>query len=611
MAKIKNFSQRKEKIRNMSFTFLMLSLYFFYLLLRINPKLIYQSQQPVFFFDKSFIGDFFSYPGGINDLLSDFLSQFFYHGWTGALLLTLLFWLISWNTKSFIQAKNENRPVFYLPWIPSVLLLGLHSDYRFPLVFTTGLLLTLLSVNIYIRLAPSKSVLRFLFYILLYTVLFYLSAGQALVFSIIIIIYDALYFRRIIILLLYVLFAALLPWLAASTMFIVHVKDVYSLHLTSFAEYKVNWVSLVLYSFFPFILLFFRLEKYVKIKIKNTNSLFTRLWYGTSTGKRILQGIILLLVAGMMAMYSFDKKNEKAFLRIDCYARFREWDKLLDAAVKYKPNLYHVQYQINRALYHSGRLLDEMFSFPQPVGIDGIFMPHDMHGLYPLQHSDVFFDLGLVNETEHWAYEAVSISGDTPWNLQQLALVNILKEQRSIAARFLGLLRKTMWHKSWAMEYFKCLSDSPDFKPAELEYKKSIMPESDFLIPPNEPQQCLSYLLQNRNNKMAFEYFMAYCLLSGDLDEIIKNIHLLNNFNYPQIPRHLEEVILVYIQLTGRKDIPLPGRQISPKTVQRFIEFNNILKKYNRNKKAAYNELKKYNNTYWFYAFYYYKPMGQ
>jgi hypothetical protein len=613
MAGVKKYIQRKDIIWSMLLTIFLLSFYFIYLLVRINPKLIYQSQEPVFFFDKYFIGEFFNYPGGVNELISGFLSQFFYHAWTGAMLLTLLFWLITWNTKLFIQSINNHRSIYYLHWIPSVFCLALHSDYRFPLVFTLGLLWTLLSINIYIRVASSNSTLRFLFYIILYTVLFYLSAGQALIFSIIIIIYDALHHRRIILPIFYIIFAGLIPYLGASTLFIVYIKDTYTTHFTSYDTYTVTWLSLLLYSFFPLILFLVTLEqRYVKIEKKNTKSLRSKLLYGNSIGIRMIQSVILLLVVNMAALYSYDIRNEKESLLIDYYARFREWDKVLDAAKQYKSDLYIVQYQINRALYHSGLLLDEMFSFPQHVGINGLFMHHSMHSIFPLQHSDLFFDLGLINETEHWAYEAISVSGDTPWNLQQLTLVNLLKQNRSIAERYLGLLLKTMWHKSWAKEYFKYLSDTDNFSNSpELKYIKNNMLESDFLISANEPQRCLPHLIKNRKNKMAFEYYMASCLLQGNLSQIIKNIDRLNDFDYPRIPRHLEEAILVHIQLTGRGGIALQGRQISEETIHKFNDFNKIMKKYNKNKNAAYNELeKKYKDTYWFYAFYYYKPMG-
>ena len=167
LARLRLHSFSQDKIWSLLFTTFLLSFYFIYLLLRIEPKLIYQSQEPVFFFDKYLINEFFSYPGGINELICRFLSQFFYYSWTGALLLLLVFAFVAWNTKLLIRSICKNQPILYLHWIPSVFLLALHSNYRFPLVLTLGLLWALVGINIYIHLAPSNSTLRLLFYIIL------------------------------------------------------------------------------------------------------------------------------------------------------------------------------------------------------------------------------------------------------------------------------------------------------------------------------------------------------------------------------------------------------------------------------------------------------------
>jgi hypothetical protein len=81
----------------------------------------------------------------------------------------------------------------------------------------------------------------------------------------------------------------------------------------------------------------------------------------------------------------------------------------------------------------------------------------------------------------------------------------------------------------------------------------------------------------------------------------------MNDFDYPKIPRHFEEAMLIYIQLTGRKNIIPQGKVISKETVNRFNEFNKITAKYKNNKNAAYDELIKFRDTYWFYGLYYYQ----
>jgi len=484
--------ESRDKIWSLLFTAGLLSFYFIYFLLRIDPKLIYQSQEPVFFFDRYFISEFFSYPGGVNELLSAFLSQFFYYSWTGALLLVLVFASVALNTWLLIRSTSAVRPILYLHWIPSAILLALHSDYRFPLVLTLGLLWALLGINIYIRLAPLKSTLRLLLYLILQAVLYYVTAGQAYLFSLVIIFYEVLRKRSIVLPLLYTFVAALLPYIGASTLFIIRVRDAYTMYLTSCDIYRMTWLSWALYAFFPIVLLLVTVERrYVKAGKMNGNNLCDRFLSRRSVPIRLIQAMMILSLIAVSALYSYNKK-EKAFFLIDRYARFEQWDKVLDIAQKGLPISNVVQCQVNRALYHAGYLCDKMFGMTQLFGGDGIFMHESFRAPFALQHSDLFFDLGLVNESEHWAHEAIAANGDTAWNLQRLALVNLLKGKRDIAAKYLGMLRKTMWHKKWAAEHQKYLSDGNDFlEHPKFRYLKSAMPESDFLVSPAEPELCL------------------------------------------------------------------------------------------------------------------------
>jgi hypothetical protein len=603
------YGKSPDKIWSLLFTAVLLSFYFLYFLLRIDSKLIYQSQEPIFFFDRHFIYEFFSYPGGLNELASRFLSQFFYYSWTGALLLVLVFAFVTLFTSLFIRSITTVRPVLYMHWIPSVILLALHSEYRFPLALTLGLLWALVCVNIYIRLAPSRKTLRLLLYLVLQAILYYVAAGQAFIFSMVVILYEVLHNRSVMLPLLYILLSALLPYLGAATLFVINMRDAYLMHLASYDMYRVTWLSWVLYAFFPFMLLLFIFEqRYVETGKKNANKFWDRLLCRRSIPVRLIQAVVLLSLVAVSAQYSY-KKEEKAFFLIDHYARFEEWQKVLDIAQKGLPINDFIQCQVNRAMYHAGYLSDEMFRMPQLFGSDGLFLDENVRSVYALQHSDFFFDLGLINESEHWASEAIAARGNTAWNLQRLVLVNLLKEKPEIAKKYLVMLRKTMWHRNWAKEYQKYLTDSNDFwAQPKFQHLKSVMPKTDFLVSPTEPKLCLAEMIKNTNNKMVFEYFMACCLLDGQISRFMEHLYLLNSFDYLKIPRHFEEAMLIYNQLTGGKGISLPSKTVSEQTIRRFADFNRIMAKYNKDKKAARNELSKYRDTYWFYGLYYYKP---
>ncbi|MBN1482467.1 hypothetical protein EH223_10520 [candidate division KSB1 bacterium] len=605
MAGAKKHFELKDYLWSVLISIVLLSFYFVYFFWRIDAKLIYQSQEPVFFFDRYFWAEFFTYPGGFNELFARFLSQFFYYSWTGALLLVLILSLVVWNSKLLFRSISFSQPMLFLHWIPSVILLALHSDYRYPLVFSLGLLWVLLCVNLYIRLAPAKSTLRVLFYIVLYALLYYLAAGQALLLSIIIILYDMLYQRRILLPVIYAIFTVMLPYIG-TFFFLVNVKDAYLSCLTFCGLYNVTWLSWMLYTFFPLALLLQKLgQKYLKNRAAKVNAVWAKLTHHRSQSIQLIQGFIFILFT-LLACHIFFNKSRKTFLQIDYATRCGEWEKIIDMAKQGRSGRSVVECQTYRALYHAGRLCDELFSLTQHFGGDGLFMHPGLHRLFPLQHSDIFFDLGLFNEAEHWAYEAIAVKGETPPILQRLVLVNFVEGNQDVAARYLGMLEKTLWHRTWAAQYQKIFSDSSDALTfPQFQLLQRAMPEADFLVSPSRPERCLEELLKTKN-KMAFEYYMSYCLLEGKIDQFVKQLSMLNDFHYPKIPRHFEEAMLIYFQLTGRKDIELPGKRISQQTIRQFVDFNQILAKYDKNASRAYQELKKYKNTYWFYALYYY-----
>jgi hypothetical protein len=597
-AEIRNW--KYDRIWPLLFATGLLAFHFLYALLRIQMQLVYQAQEPVFFFDLRFAKDFLTYPGGVNELCSRFYSEFFYYSWTGAAALILLFGAIAWVLRRLIQSLHGRRPVLYLHWVPSILLIALHSDYNYPPALSLGLLWVLLGMLLYVRLAFLHPAGRAPLFCLLQVTLYYVTAGQAFLFSLVAVGYELLRQRRIAPALFYAAFAALLPYAGASTVFMLHLPDAYTTNLISCGKYHLGWPARALYACLPLLLLVSGLMPGRKDTAPVTGSI----------AARVIPGAGLLVLAVTAAICSYDKTSERV-LSIDYYARRQDWKNVLAVASQTTLNPDYIQYQANRALYHCGLLGDNLFYFVQHFRGKSLFLQSDASLILPLQHSDLFLDLGYVNEAQHWAHEAVSIRGDLPWNLQRLVEVNLLKGDRVVAAKYLDMLRKTLWFRGWANDHRKYLADANAIlTDPRLSRIKSNMPASDFLAPLIDPESCLTDMIKNPANKMAFEYYMARCLLDGNLSEFVKYLPRMSDLGYSRIPRHFEEAILIFLQLTGPRNIVPSGLQISEETKRRFSDFNRILTKHNRNRDAAYSELLPYRDTYWFYAQYYYTAGG-
>ena len=581
-------------------------LLFFYFHLRVDAKLFYQAQTPVFFFDKDFLFEFLSYPGGIVEYVSQFLTQFFYYAWTGSLLVAILFMAVVWLVRIIFNRITTNAAPIIFSLFPILPLAVLYQNYDFEIPMLVGFIFALVASVFYLAAGPQKIGLRIFVFALFFIIFYYAAAGPALLFVFIAGLYEIVHYRSWLSALLYCGLAFMLPLLCSHRLFIVSKEMVFLLNTGFLTKQEMMWPVYLQWTIFPAIVLALLVYKNMfpkTISIKNSAAKpeqFGLVWF-------VGQGIVFLILLGLFLQFAFRHEHKKLLL-VDYYARHRQWNDILTLAQKGLPESNIVQYQIHRALYFTNRLTEAMFYFPQKGGKDGLFIQEDFRQICPLQYSDLFYDLALVNEAQHWAHEALSVNGDHPWILQRLVQVNMLKGEFAVARKCLLMLEKTIWFRAWTNEYLQYLDNAQSSWPTELLQKKHLMPVDDFLITPSAPELVLEELLAaNPQNKMAYEYFMAYCLLDGKVGRMMKYVHQLTDFDYQGIPKHIEEAIILYIANTGRKDLELPKLLMSKATYEQFQQVTALMQKYKGDKNAAFRDFLKFNNTYWYYATYTYK----
>ncbi len=117
-----------------------------------------------------------------------------------------------------------------------------------------------------------------------------------------------------------------------------------------------------------------------------------------------------------------------------------DWDRVLQLTeeVKYINNL--VQFEVNRALYGTGQLLDKMFYYPQQFAEEGVFLDGFISSQVAIHTAAFYYDLGFANETRHWATEAQMVLVEHPIVLQQLVMSYIAIGQEKTAIKYLNVL---------------------------------------------------------------------------------------------------------------------------------------------------------------------------
>ncbi|MBN1407529.1 MAG: hypothetical protein JW956_07065 [Calditrichaceae bacterium] len=580
--------------------------YYLYIWLFVNPALYYQQQQPVFLIDRRFFDEFLSYPGGLTKYFDAFISQFYIFPWIGALFIVGIVWLITLCTSAIIKSVTTKKEIIFIKYFPALLLLSLHSYYDFALSVDIGLLVALLFTVLYLRLNPENKYIRIILSLLYMIITFHIAAGSMVLFAIICLLYELIHKRNLLNAFMY-LFIGLIVLYLAPFFFLIPAKDVF-LNLITFKDnLSPDIIQYILFLFYPVAFMYYLYASSPEQKTDKGNTIINKI-LNLSNNRilLILQPVILIILIIGIACFAGNKDN-KSLLQIEYYAHNKEWNKVLDCAKDKVNNNILIAFQLNRALYHLGTLPDSMFAFSQVWGENGLILPSSVSHIYPLKRSDLFFEMGHLNEAEHMAHEALAVNENFPWIIQRLALLNILKGNEQAASNCLSLLDKTVFYKNWSAKYKDYIGNKWILaKDKYLSTIKSNAPHSDFIMDTNNPFNDVAAILNQKNqNKMAFEYLMMYYLLKGDLNKFIENIDKMDTFGYKLIPRHFEEAMILYKALGYPKQFRIQSAHSDQTTLPRFREFQQIIAMHNGNKISAQKDLKKkFKNSYWYYLLY-------
>lgn len=608
--------------------------FYLYLLFAVDLRLIYHgageiADFPSFFKGWDFFSEFVSRPGGLVEYTAAFLSQLFYIGWAGALVATLQALLICSCTGYYLKVAGFHR-LRFVRFIPPILLLVVYTQYNYRFVTTMALLAALLFVCLYLKIMTGCSRLgRFLpvIFLVLSVILYYIAGGAYLVFAVLCAIYEMLFrgswFRGLV----YLLFAVIIPYVLGGLIFGVNKIDAFW-DLSPFS-WKVGYrktgakmitVAYLLYLLLPltaFVLGLWHIFMKLIPKRKNNRKgkgepgrksyklvagAFS--WYSRHNKlKWMVESLILFGIAVGAVFFSYDIEKKTLF-KVDYYAYNRMWPQVLQAARRYSDS-FSIVHEVNRALYHTGRLNVDMFAYPQHSGT--LFLTIEGSEFEYWKKFDFYTDIGLMNMAQNDLTECLEVFGSRPMILKRLALVNMVKGDIGSARIFLGALGKTLFDDGWAENYMERLQADPNLATdGEIRHLRSLMLRNDYGFSSFGIEDILSHLLeQNRQNRMAFEYLMAWYMLNGKLDKFVQNLSRLDDFGYTRIPPLYEEAILIQLYRT-RKPINLYGRQLTSESKQRFEAFSQTFeRKYGRSKEAAYREMAgNYGDSYLFYYIY-------
>jgi len=224
--------------------------------------------------------------------------------------------------------------------------------------------------------------------------------------------------------------------------------------------------------------------------------------------------LALYFYAFVTPSYLYDH-DFREIVEYDYLERNHRWQDILQKTRAVAPQTDCGYWCTNYALAMLGQL-DQMERYPQcgPQGLLNDVMQLHSFALYSM--SDIYFQLGCVNEAERMAFNAKQYlpherkSGRV---YRRLAECNLVNGHYTIAAKYLHFLESTLFYRSYAKRWLRDMTDEAKVQSAYARVRQYRQKENRWLTSNAKEVMLARLVSENAENMMAVNYLVAYRVL--------------------------------------------------------------------------------------------------
>ncbi|HER08065.1 MAG TPA: hypothetical protein ENO20_04060 [Bacteroides sp.] len=565
--------------------FMLIMVYLFWYLRQVDLSLVYYWQQSV----PLPFAEYLPTPGGVSGYLGDWFLETLTGPLKGRICVILLVGVVFFSLH-LIFRRLKDSPLFYFLLLAALIpFIMIFAHYRLPagliLSLATGFLLS----AVHSLYAPRNHGIGAA-YNFLFAVLVYMATGAAGL----IILVQAVIIRAIISKNYMALLTAI-PVLVVPLVYLpfdgsVTIKQAY---LGSFLISKYSELAVTVYFSLFSPLLILLLYKGLDPVLSRSGRKWMFLVYGT--------GIVVVLATLFFASRAAINEEEREVFRIYQAAFQKDWQEVI-RLTSGRPYLNQlVQYEVNKALYHTGRLLDDMFLYPQRYAEKALFLEGNASSRIAIHMISFYYDMGFANEARHWANEAHVGLMRHPVVLKNLAMTYLAMGYDEAARKYLRILSGSGLHRDWAGQVLQMIENGTAGDDPEIRRFAHNNPGTDFFAGTGNPTSKLkAFYLNNPDNQMAFEFLIASYLLQHRLGDVISYLPVFRELGYAKLPQSVEEAILVYVTRSREQSVPMAGYRVSQKAWEEFQDFSRLVAS-TGDRDEKINKASKYGSTYCFY----------
>jgi len=570
-----------------------------------NNHMHFAEQFQLFLLTDEFFLEKLGYPGGLSGYVGGFLTQFYYLSITGPVIIVGVLLGLQQVMKRILINLNPGPVLFPVSYIPSLLAGMILCNEYYPLSAVTGFLLAMLSGLVYVSIKNGRS--RFITGLIMIPLTYWLAGGSYLSLLLIILIFELLiYFRSgkrnttgksvestlkfskfsrkysVI----YVLIAAGIPLCVRQYLIL---QPVGLSYMSEFYYNIPDSIPTAVFILFAIPSILMILVASVSSKEKNVIMKLTMQ----------IASLAILLLVGLKTFVNFKAEETMTY---DYLVRDEKWDEVLAYAAENPPRNYLSLAMLNLSLAKKGQLGNRMFNYDQH-GINGLFLPFEREYVSAIMGNEIFYHLGLTNASQEYAFESMETipnRGKSARVIKRLAETNLINAQYKVAEKYLSLLDKTIFYRKWARTTRAYLGNEENINShPDWGEKRKFAVRNDYFFHVMNIEAVLTRMVKEHpDNKMAFEYLMAFYLVNKDLGNFVNYIPVIEKMRYREIPVSYQEAILYVIGLNNQDPVTNSPAYITTDTKLRMKAYAEIFSTY---PDALQRLEKRFSGTYWFY----------
>lgn len=272
--------------------------------------------------------------------------------------------------------------------------------------------------------------------------------------------------------------------------------------------------------------------------------------------QQVMTGLNYYRIPLQYPQWSGYNKDMYELIRMDYLVRNECWDEIVKRAGEYQVKTAFWSNCVNLALAEKRLLADRMFDFYQS-GEDALIMPRTRDLTSMLPSAEAFWRLGMVNSAQRYMFdtqESILNARKSGRCTKRIAECMIVNGHYQTAVKQLNLLKKSLFYRGWAVEAEALMKDEAKVNAHPVYGKlRQLRYKDNFLYSYDEMDKMFGLLfLNNQENKMALDYFMAQMLLKGNLQSFQQYMGAVQRYGgYRQMPLGYQDVMRC-IQMQGR-----------------------------------------------------------